>query len=605
MDYRELSQAEYDRKLRLVVAGAEGLHAHAQNIGDGMATIGWGYTFNRNNNVEIWRESGINLTQEQWLTLATIDAAATNAEKTRVGLAFTRELDATESDSLLRASFSEYEEPANILAMPLSDERVALVSLAYNRGVGNLSGSQQRNVPEHPVLDAIRSGDRAEVWFQMRYNCWGSDKLDEQYPDADSNEAGLRKRRFAEAEVFGLYDDPGNVTPQQAREVYRAFQLHREEVDRVEREFGVTVEGDAARRNRIAQANRDYPELVNEYGRVSTIADALAPARTALLQDLRRQYPELSDRLTDANFNAGRIHLDPGRDLQDAEAVDRDHPGNNRTQNAVRREQRNTTAEEVDQNHAATLDSRRMQGNVEIASNDLLIGDGGNDTLRSHRGDDILIGGHGRDRMEGGEGRDTYVVDAGDSVMDGDGAGEVRWGGLALTGGARAASDPVDIYRSEDGRFIYALDDNTLSVTDTLASDPGLRGPVVVENFQNGQLGITLGGPQTDPHRPEGQRHGQGPGSAVPPGPASASDVEDRRSGRGPERGPFNDPFVNKAYAALLAGDGRELDRVAREFSQSPEGQRMAQMGDQWLAQQQRVDEQQRSQTHQGPAMRM
>ena len=56
MDYRVLSQAEYERKLRLVVVGAEGLHAHAQNIGDGMATIGWGYTFNRNNNVEIWRE---------------------------------------------------------------------------------------------------------------------------------------------------------------------------------------------------------------------------------------------------------------------------------------------------------------------------------------------------------------------------------------------------------------------------------------------------------------------------------------------------------------------------------------------------------------------
>ena len=199
--------------------------------------------------------------------------------------------------------------------------------------------------------------------------------------------------------MFGLYDDPDNVTPQQARDVYQAFELHRDEVDRVEREFGVTVEGEAARRNRVAQANRDYPALVNEYGRVSSIADALAPARAALLQDLRRQYPELSDRFTDANFNAGRIHLDPGRDLREAAMVDREHPGNNRTQNAVRREQRNTTGEAIDQHRAATLDSRRIRGNVEIASNDLLIGEGGNDTLRSHRGDDILIGGQGRDRV--------------------------------------------------------------------------------------------------------------------------------------------------------------------------------------------------------------
>jgi len=32
MEYRELDQAEYDRKLRLVIVGAEGLHAHAQNV---------------------------------------------------------------------------------------------------------------------------------------------------------------------------------------------------------------------------------------------------------------------------------------------------------------------------------------------------------------------------------------------------------------------------------------------------------------------------------------------------------------------------------------------------------------------------------------------
>lgn len=458
-------------------------------------------------------------------------------------------------------------------------------------------------------MDAVRSGDRAEAWFQMRYNCWGSDELDEQYPDADSNEAGLRKRRFAEAEVFGLYDDPDNVTPQQARDVYRAFQLHRDEVDRVEREFGVTVEGEAARRNRVAQANRDYPELVNEYGRVSTIADALAPARTALLQDLRRQYPELSDRLTDANFNAGRVHLDAGRDLQDAEAVARAHPGNNRTQNAVRREQRNTSVEGVDQDHAATLDSRRMQGTAEIASNDLLIGEGGNDTLRSHRGDDILIGGHGRDRMEGGEGHDTYVIDAGDTLRDSDGVGEVRWGGQPLTGGARTGSDPADTFRSEDGRFIYALQNTTLTVTDALASDQAGREPVVIENFQSGQLGITLsepGGVARAPAGPDGPvEEARGMGSAVPLPSASAPEVGDRQSGHDPARAAFDDPFLNRMYSALLAGDDKELDRIVAEFSRSPEGQRLAQVGDQMLAQQQLSEEQQRGQAQQGPAMRV
>ncbi|NJL42474.1 MAG: hypothetical protein HC935_01875, partial [Pseudanabaena sp. SU_2_4] len=68
----------------------------------------------------------------------------------------------------------------------------------------------------------------------------------------------------------------------------------------------------------------------------------------------------------------------------------------------MRADQRNNTTQDVDPDHAATIDSRRTtRGNNprEIDSNDLLIGEGGNDTLRAHRGDDILIGGAGRDRM--------------------------------------------------------------------------------------------------------------------------------------------------------------------------------------------------------------
>lgn len=493
MDYRELTQEEYDRKLRMVVVGAEGLHARAQDVGDGRATIGWGYTFNRDNNVELWRASGIQLTQREWQTLAAIDAAPAQ-DRTRLGLTFTHQMNEADSDRLLRASMAQYEGPATTLGMPLSDERVALVSLTYNRGAGMLNGIHNRDIPEHPIMDAIRDGNRAEAWFQMRYNCWGSDPLNDQFPDPDSVEPGLRKRRFAEAHAFGLYDDPNNVTPQEARDVYRMFQLHRDEIDRVERNFGVTVEGETATRDRIAQANRDYPGLVGEYGQVQNIADALAPARTALLRDLRREHPDLADRLTDENFNAGRIYLDPGRDLRGAAEVDREHPGNDRTQNAVRREQRNSTTEDVDPNHEATLDSRRMtrgRNPREIDSNDLLIGEGGNDTLRAHRGDDILIGGAGRDRMEGGIGRDTYVADGGDTIMDSDGRGELRWRNQRgrdelLSGGVRNEGDPANTYRSANGEFTYRIDGTTLTVTNRGGES------MQVENYARGDLGIRL-----------------------------------------------------------------------------------------------------------------
>lgn len=497
MEYRELEQADYDRKLRTVIAGAEGLHDHVQNVGDNRATIGWGYTLNRANNVEIWRASGLELTQQQWQTLETVDAAPRD-DRTRIGLTFTRLMNEGDSDRLLRASMSEYEGPANRLNMPLSEERIAMVSVAYNRGPSSLLGNPRSNVPEHPLMDAIRDGDRAEAWFQLRYNCWGSDPVGNEYPHAESNEAGLRKRRFAEAQVFGLYDDPNNVTPEQARDVYRAFQLHRDEIGRVEQTFGVTVEGDAAPRNRIAQANRDYAALVGEYGNVQTIADALAPARNALLEDMRQQHPDLADRLTEANFNAGRIYLDPGRGLQESAEVAQAHPGNTRTQSAVRREQYNASIEDIDDNHTATIDSRRMtrgQNPQEVDSNDLLIGGGGDDTLRSHRGNDILIGGEGRDRMEGGQGRDTYVVGNGDSVLDSDGQGEVRWGGRVLTGGTRVDTDPPNTYRSEDGRYTHVAENGSLIVTDNTATDQTLRERVVIEEFRSGQLGIQLTGP--------------------------------------------------------------------------------------------------------------
>lgn len=72
--------------------------------------------------------------------------------------------------------------------------------------------------------------------------------------------------------------------------------------------------------------------------------------------------------------------------------------------------------------------------------------------------------------------------------------------------------------------------------------------------------------------------------------------------------GPFNDPYLDKTYAALMAGDSNQLDRIAIEFAHSPEGQRMAQMGDQLLAQQQLLEQQQlqeqrQTQARQGPVM--
>lgn len=487
MDYRELTEQEYYDRLRIVVIGAEGLHARAQDVGDGMATIGYGYTFNRGNNASIWRNSGIPLTPQELASLEAIDRAPA-ADRTRLGLAFPRTLTVEEGDQLLRASVREYEGPAEALSMPLSEERVALVSLTYNRGEGALMGNPARSIPEHPIMGTIRDGDRAEAWFQMRYNCWGS--ADAQF------EGGLRKRRFAEAQVFGLYDDPDNVSPQEAQGVVRMYALHRNEIDRVEQSYGVSIDGESARRNRISEANRDYPALVGQYGSIQNISDALEPAREALLSNVREENPALAERLAFEDLPMGRIFADPGRDLRQGVSVEQDiaamrnqrTPPRAATIESVGREQRNSTTEDLDPAHMAVVDSRRMtrgRDPQEIDSNDLLLGNGGDDALRGGRGDDVLIGGAGRDRLEGGQGRDLYLTDAGDTIVDADGLGEVRMGGQLVTGG-RLVEGQTDLYRSEDGRFTFRTEAAGLRVTD--ASGAEIR----IENFRSGGLGITL-----------------------------------------------------------------------------------------------------------------
>lgn len=275
----------------------EGLHEKAQDVGDGKATIGWGYTFNRNNNVEIWRRSGIELGDGDWRLLERIDRAPKEA-RTGLGLQFSASLDLAGSDRLLRATLAEFEVPADRLSMPLSDERIALTSVAYNRGPGALIGT--RGGEEHPVMGAIRDGDRAEAWYQIRYNCWGS---------RTDMEGGLRKRRFAEAQVFGLYDDPTNVGVEEARAVTAMHDRRRDAIDAVEVQFGDSRNAPPARPNRIAQANRDYPALIALYGEVPTLDAALAPANNALARVADPQRPAETSR--SAEREEGRVMDSP------------------------------------------------------------------------------------------------------------------------------------------------------------------------------------------------------------------------------------------------------------------------------------------------------
>lgn len=65
MRYRILSEQEYVKAACDLIQEIESYHAEPYNAGDKKATLGFGYTFNRNDNVAIWKGAGISLTDER------------------------------------------------------------------------------------------------------------------------------------------------------------------------------------------------------------------------------------------------------------------------------------------------------------------------------------------------------------------------------------------------------------------------------------------------------------------------------------------------------------------------------------------------------------
>lgn len=73
-------------------------------------------------------------------------------------------------------------------------------------------------------------------------------------------------------------------------------------------------------------------------------------------------------------------------------------------------------------------------------------------------------------------------------------------------------------------------------------------------------------------------------------------------------QGPFGDPYLDRYYAAVMSGNTDLADRIANEFTQSPEGQKMLQQGNELYAQQQlqkqqQLQEQMQAQVRQGPVL--
>lgn len=482
MEYSILAGQQYVDLVVSLITSAEGMKgATVTNLGDGKATIGYGYTFGRNNNLALWQAAGIPLTASEIATLQAIDNTVGDNAKNAMALAdFSKSITRDQAITLLRQAYLDYEGPAISLGMPLSSERAALVSLYYNRG-GNL----EAKMPE--FFDAVRSGNRAEAWYEMRYMSWGKRTVDE---------PGLRARRLIESNVFGLYDnDPPSAN--EARSVYKMLTSHRDQILQLEALWGVSPDGTSGTRNLVAEVNTDN----TRWGTLDavTLVEALTPARDAFIGWVNSSgLLEGQPNLVAEQWNPAAIYYNPNA--------------------------KNSTLDARSDDGKGGPDGLRLENNLLVGSDgadilyggtgdDVLIGSAGGDKLVGGAGADILIGGTGfTDVLSGGAGDDTYVFKTGDGIdkivgesesdVNGDDDGKIIYDGIELTGSnAKSIIDfsqgdrPSWVWTEGGATFHATLMDGDLTNGGTLwISKGGDFGTdrIVIENFKPDDLGLNL-----------------------------------------------------------------------------------------------------------------
>jgi Ca2+-binding RTX toxin-like protein len=355
-----------------------------------------------------------------------------------------------------------------------SYERIALLSLHFN--LPSLIGPS--------LQSAIRNGNRAEAWFQIRY--------------ASNADLIQSKRRYAESTLFGLYQNPASVSEDEAESAYRMFQSHRDAIFRYEQQWEVGTRG-------IDAANRDFADVFNRMpdGRSQALVlrEELRPAAIALT------LVHLDSSKNPSNTVLNPLLIDP-LNVMVADPADWQLPlmRTSTTLTGIRRNGYTVGAGDAQSELLISFDGNDiLQGE---GGNDALIGNGGRDTLEGGTGDDYLKGGAGGDRLRGGNGNDIYVVEGHDVeggydiIDDSDGNGSLF---IRMEYAASVVETKIDgqltwikndVWADASGLYMAVKIGTSLYIT--TRSVPS-RVVAKIESWQSGELGITLQDKPTTP----------------------------------------------------------------------------------------------------------
>ncbi|AEG68103.1 putative metalloprotease, Hemolysin-type calcium-binding region (rtxA) [Ralstonia solanacearum Po82] len=333
--------------------------------------IGYGYDLIANRKTAIDDLTnpnvGVVLTETQRKALKALSSTTSGIPAGLVKLALPSEAAAT---ALLKLSIKvrvpdfNYFLSKNNIYLPESRERAALFSMWYQQPAYFIQSDGHLT----KMAQALVDGNRAEVWYQMRY--------DSAKNGAQGN--GIVTRRYAESTYFGLYD-AGAVTLPEVVQIYQVFTLNRKGMLEYDSEHAKQLEDTFDAKG----YSMSTPKLNDPLG--------LGNARDFLIGYLAEKYGALNGSPLNAVL-ATDIYINPQRkDNSSALAV----------------------------NFDAVLNEENAK------ANSLILGGNGNSKLHGGSGNDILIAGTGDQLLEGGPGNDTLIGGGGADTLIGGGGIDV------------------------------------------------------------------------------------------------------------------------------------------------------------------------------------
>jgi Ca2+-binding RTX toxin-like protein len=291
--------------------------------------------------------------------------------------------------------------------VPPSRERAVFLSLVYQSA--NLLGSS--------LEQAINANDRAEAWYEIRYNSNGDNSH--------------TKRRYVESQIFGLYqslDSNYEPTQQEALTAFRVFTKHENKI----------LTYDAANIVQFGQAEAELAGiegyLGEEIGAVQNREASLQPALNVLKNWWQQDvWSVIADQLDGAGITASDFY---GNELASVFVAANSAP-QVRVNGALADDVNEVPKFTVDRtNPTSELWNGGESGDATL--NDMIFGriedstgalSDEDDTLKGGNGNDIIIDGGGDDDISGGAGNDLLIGGAHNDTLNGDDGNDAIFGG--------------------------------------------------------------------------------------------------------------------------------------------------------------------------------